>query len=143
MPSKPAFTPCDSSSPASTGGAVFTGDAREDAVVNRAIAEPLKALQIEAWLDQNEFRGGDARDQEFKKQIRECPLFVPVISANTPSRPEGDFRMEWNPARDRSPLSAPANHRRHKVIDVAHAMPGQVAGKDTTECLDRYRGVVK
>src|SRR5207248_8088460 len=41
-------------------------------------------------------RGGDAWDASIRRQIKECALFVPVISANTQAREEGYFRREWN-----------------------------------------------
>jgi hypothetical protein len=33
-----------------------------------------------------------------QKKIRECTLFLPVISAQTQQRTEGYFRREWKPA---------------------------------------------
>src|SRR6202012_4640605 len=66
----------------------------------------LRAAGIEVWLDQSELRGGDAWDFKIRKQIRDCWLFVPVISGNTASRLEGYFRLEWKLAVDRSHLMA-------------------------------------
>ena len=39
---------------------------------------------------------GDAWDSQIKKQIHDCVLFVPLISAHTNARLEGYFRREWN-----------------------------------------------
>ena len=47
------------------------------------------------WFDQNELRGGDSWDAKIRKQIRDCALFLPVISACTQDRSEGYFRREW------------------------------------------------
>jgi len=58
------------------------------------------------WFDQSELRSGDAWDLSIRKQIRECTLFVPVISASTQAREEGYFRLEWKLAIDRSYLMA-------------------------------------
>jgi TolB-like protein/tetratricopeptide (TPR) repeat protein len=58
------------------------------------------------WFDQSELRSGDAWDLSIRKQIRECALFVPVISAGTQAREEGYFRLEWKLAIDRSHLMA-------------------------------------
>jgi hypothetical protein len=41
------------------------------------------------WFDQSELRGGNARDQKIRKQIKDCALFVPVISANKPASGKG------------------------------------------------------
>ncbi|MEI6106259.1 MAG: TIR domain-containing protein, partial [Opitutae bacterium] len=88
------------------GKAVFLSYASQDAEAARRICEALRAAGLEVWFDQSELRGGDAWDAKIRKQIKECALFVPVISANTNSRPEGYFRLEWKLAVDRSHLLA-------------------------------------
>src|SRR6185312_3177191 len=70
------------------------------------ICEALRAAGVEVWFDQSELRGGDAWDHKIRRQIKECALFVPIISAATNSRPEGYFRLEWKLAVDRSHLLA-------------------------------------
>lgn len=75
--------------------AVFLSYAREDASAVKLIAEALRAVGVEVWFDANELRGGDAWDAVINKQIRECTLFLPVISAQTELRHEGYFRREW------------------------------------------------
>ncbi|MEO5691538.1 MAG: TIR domain-containing protein [Usitatibacter sp.] len=82
--------------------AVFLSYASQDAEAAKRLCEALKAAGIEAWFDQSELRGGDAWDQKIRRQIRDCALFIPVISANTASRPEGYFRLEWNLADQRT-----------------------------------------
>ena len=62
----------------------------------------MRASGIEVWLDESELQGGDAWDQKIRNQIRECALFVPVISATTNGRREGYFRREWKLAVDRT-----------------------------------------
>lgn len=75
--------------------AVFISYASQDAEAARRIAEALRAAGVEVWFDQNELRGGDAWDQKIRKQIKECTLFIPVISRMTQERLEGYFRREW------------------------------------------------
>jgi TolB-like protein/Flp pilus assembly protein TadD len=82
--------------------AVFLSYARDDAEAARRMADALRAFGIEVWFDQNELRGGDAWDAKIKKQIRECTLFVAVISATTQARGEGYFRREWKLAVERT-----------------------------------------
>src|SRR5258706_16450406 len=89
-----------------TSRAVFLSYASQDAVAARSICEALRVAGVEVWFDQSELRGGDAWDQKIRKQIKECALFVPVISANTQARAEGYFRLEWKLAADRSHLIA-------------------------------------
>ena len=85
--------------------AIFLSYASEDAEAAARICEALRATGVEVWFDQSELRGGDAWDQKIHQQIRDCALFIPIISANTASRPEGYFRLEWDLA----------DHRTHKV----------------------------
>jgi tetratricopeptide (TPR) repeat protein len=86
--------------------AVFLSYASQDAEAARRICDALRAAGVEVWFDQAELRGGDAWDAKIRKQIRECALFVPIISANTQARLEGYFRLEWKLAEDRSHLIA-------------------------------------
>jgi len=83
-------------------GAVFFSYAREDGEAARRIAEALRGFGVEVWFDVSELRGGDAWDAKIKKQIRECALFIPIISAATQAREEGYFRREWKLAVDRT-----------------------------------------
>jgi adenylate cyclase len=89
-----------------TIGAVFLSYATQDAEAARRICEALRAAGIQVWFDQSELRGGDAWDQKIRQQVRDCSLFVPVISANTASRPEGYFRLEWDLADRRTHMIA-------------------------------------
>lgn len=89
-----------------SGKAVFLSYASQDAAAARKICDALRAAGVEVWFDQSELRGGDAWDQKIKQQIKECALFVPVISAHTEARGEGYFRLEWKLAADRSHLMA-------------------------------------
>lgn len=114
--------------------AIFLSYARENAPEVQRIAEALRAAGLEVWFDQNELRGGDAWDRKIRQQIKECSLFVPVISAVTQARAEGYFRLEWKLAVDRSHLMAE---------DKAFLLP--VIIDDTTEAAarvpDRFREV--
>ena len=68
--------------PETTGKAVFSSYAHEDAVVVQRIAEALRAGGVEVWFDQSELVGGDAWDRKIRQQLKECALFVPVITAS-------------------------------------------------------------
>lgn len=114
--------------------AVFLSYAREDAEAARRIGDALRGFGIEVWLDQSELRGGDAWDANIKKQIRECALFVPIISARCEARHEGYFRREWNLAVDRT-------------LDMAHDAPFLLpividdTPDSTARVPDRFRAV--
>lgn len=85
-------------------GAVFLSYAREDSAAALRIATALRVAGIAAWFDQSELRGGDAWDEKIRRQIKECALFLPIISANTQQRAEGYFRLEWRLADQRTHL---------------------------------------
>src|SRR5271156_1236733 len=86
--------------------AVFLSYASQDSDAARRICEALRAVGIEVWFDQSELRGGDVWDQKIRREIRDCALFVPIISANTASRREGYFRLEWGLAEQRAQMIA-------------------------------------
>ena len=89
-----------------TARAIFLSYASQDAVVAGRIGDALRAAGLEVWFDQSELRGGDVWDQLIRRRIRECALFVPVISAHTQSRLEGYFRLEWKLGVERTHLMA-------------------------------------
>jgi TolB-like protein len=102
-------------------GAVFLSYASQDAKIARRLSEALTSAGIEVWFDQSELRGGDAWDQKIRRQIKDCSLFVPVISASTEARSEGYFRREWRLAVERT----------HDMADhVTFLLPLAVAGLD-------------
>ena len=86
--------------------AVFLSYAREDASAARRIADALRAFGVEVWFDLSELRGGDAWDQKIRRQIKECALFIPIISSQSEQRGEGYFRLEWKLAVERTHLLA-------------------------------------
>ncbi|MBV8909690.1 MAG: toll/interleukin-1 receptor domain-containing protein, partial [Gammaproteobacteria bacterium] len=96
-------------------GAAFLSYASQDAAAAKHICEALRANGIEVWFDQSELRGGDAWDRKIRDQIRDCRLFIPVISANTERRDEGYFRREWALAADRTRDMA---HKRTFLVPV-------------------------
>ena len=114
--------------------AVFLSYASQDAAAARKICDALRAAGVEVWFDQSELRGGDAWDAKIRRQIKECALFVPVISANTNARAEGYFRLEWKLAVDRSHLMADDAHFLFPVVidDTPDA---------TARVPDRFRDV--
>jgi TolB-like protein len=86
--------------------AVFLSYASQDAEAAERVLEALRSKGIEVWFDRSELRGGDAWDQNIRRQIKDCALFVPIISKSTQARREGYFRFEWKLADDRTQLMA-------------------------------------
>ena len=106
--------------------AIFLSYASQDEEIAARIATALRAAGLDVWFDKNELRGGDAWDAAIRKRIKDCLLFVPIISKHTEARSEGYFRLEWKLAVDRSHLMAD---------DQTFLMP--VAIDDTSEALAR------
>ena len=116
-------------------GAVFLSYASQDTAAAQRICEVLRAAGIDVWFDQSELRGGDLWDQKIRRQIRDCALFIPVVSANTASRHEGYFRLEWDLADQRSHMMA--RDRAFIVPVCLDATPG--AGTDVPESFHRVQ----
>jgi class 3 adenylate cyclase/tetratricopeptide (TPR) repeat protein len=83
--------------------AVFLSYASQDAEAAKRICESLRAVGVEVWFDADGgLEHGDEWDAKIRRQIKECVLFIPVISANTQARHEGYFRIEWDLAAERA-----------------------------------------
>lgn len=83
--------------------AVFLSYASQDAEPARRICEALRAAGVEVWFDADGgLEHGDEWDAKIRRQIKECVLFLPIISANTQARLEGYFRIEWELAAQRA-----------------------------------------
>lgn len=92
--------------PEMKSGSIFLSYASQDAAAVRLLRDALDDAGLDVWFDQRHLEGGDDFDQQIKRNIRACSLFVPVISANTQARHEGYFRLEWSLAAERAKLIA-------------------------------------
>jgi TolB-like protein len=115
--------------------AVFLSYASQDAEPAQKICEALRAAGIQVFLDQSELRGGDAWDQKIRREIHDCALFIPVISAHTASRHEGYFRLEWDLADQRTHMIA---RSRAFVVPVCLDATTEVAA-DVPESFQRVQ----
>ena len=115
--------------------AVFLSYASQDAEAARRICETLRASGIEVWFDvEGGLEHGDEWDAKSRRQIKECVLFIPVISANTQARHEGYFRIEWDLAAERA---------RGIASGVAFILPVVIDDTRDADALvpDRFRAV--
>ncbi|HEY0864387.1 MAG TPA: tetratricopeptide repeat protein [Lacunisphaera sp.] len=86
-----------------TSKAVFLSYASQDAEAAKRICDALRAAGVEVWFDaEGGLEHGDEWDAKIRRQIKECVLFIAVISANTQAREEGYFRIEWELAAQRA-----------------------------------------
>ncbi len=117
------------------GKAVFLSYASQDAEAAKRIADALRAAGVEVWFDaEGGLEHGDEWDAKIRRQIKECVLFLPVISANTQAREEGYFRIEWELAAQRALGIASG---------VAFILPVVIDGTREPDALvpDRFRSV--
>jgi hypothetical protein len=100
-----------------------------------ASADTLRGAGVEVWFDaEGGLEHGDAWDAKIRRQIKECVLFIPLISANTQAREEGYFRIEWELAAQRALGIA---------TGVAFILPVLIDGTKEAGALvpDRFRTV--
>ena len=119
----------------SAQGAVFLSYASQDAESARRICEALRSGGAGVWFDQEGgLEHGDEWDAKIRRQIKECVLFIPVISAHTQARHEGYFRIEWDLAAERAQAIAQG---------VPFILPVVVDGTPEPDALvpDRFRRV--
>jgi TolB-like protein/cytochrome c-type biogenesis protein CcmH/NrfG len=136
--------------------AVFLSYASQDSEVARQIGEALRSAGVEIWLDQDALAGGEAWDAKIRQQIRECVLFVPLISAASQARREGYFRLEWHLAEQRSllmvkgqafivPVTIDGTSERDALVPEAFLAVQwmRLGGEDSLRLLvDRLRGLL-
>jgi TIR domain len=129
-----------------TSRAIFLSYASQDTIVAGRIGDALRDAGREVWFDQSELRGGDAWDQLIRRRIRECALFVAVVSAHTQTRLEGYFRLEWRLAVERTHLMADGKaFLLPIVIDAIDERQAARASCDTTTLSwqkDTYLAIV-
>jgi TolB-like protein len=137
--------------------AVFLSYASQDAAAAHRLAEGLRAGGVEVWLDTTGLRGGDAWDRQIKQQIRDCALFLPIISVTTQERDEGYFRREWRQAVDRThDMAGRATFLIPVVIDDTDDREAEVPdefrcvqwtrlrnGETSTAFVERVRGLLQ
>jgi TolB-like protein/Tfp pilus assembly protein PilF len=115
--------------------AVFLSYASQDREAAQKICEALGAAGVEVFLDQSELRGGDVWDHKIRREIHDCALFIPLISASTASRQEGYFRLEWDLADQRTHMMA-----RNRVFIVPVCLDATPdTGADVPESFQRVQ----
>ena len=90
-------------------GAVFLSYAHEDHTVAKVIRDQLEANDIDTWMDDREFKGGEEFEPVIRENIKHASFFVAIISRSLDRLlPEGRFVLkEWKWAED-------ASEARHK-----------------------------
>jgi len=77
-------------------GAVFLSYASEDRAAVQKIRTALEAAGVDVFFDRDALHVGDDWEAKLRRGIRQCSLFVPVISRQTLNPERRFFRVEWN-----------------------------------------------
>lgn len=74
---------------------IFLSYAKEDVTVVRKIAEQLRDLGADVWLDENKLEWSELFESIIQEKITKAKRFVPVISKTTLKEGRRFFRREW------------------------------------------------
>jgi hypothetical protein len=88
-------------------GAVFLSYASEDWKAAEKLKKLLEAEGMEVFFDKDRLEGGDEWEKKIRRNIRQCSLFVPLISRNALTRERRYFRVEWNDAIEIEKMTPP------------------------------------
>jgi hypothetical protein len=83
-------------------GAIFVSYAKEDLEAVQRLTKSFERAGLQIWFDKDRLEAGDQYDQKIRRNVKNCSLFLPVISRNTERRLEGYFRREWRLAEERA-----------------------------------------
>jgi len=87
-------------------GAVFLSYASEDKVSAEKIKNALEAAGVDVFFDRDDLQLGNDWEAKLRRSIRQCSLFVPVISRRTLAPGRRFFRVEWNLAIDEAQMAS-------------------------------------
>jgi hypothetical protein len=102
----PAYAAAQPPPPPSSDKFIFVSYVGEDRAAAVAVVEALERANLSVWFDKNRGPGlglehGTDYDFEINKKIRECTLFVLLLSRNTLKQEVSYFRNEWRWASQR------------------------------------------
>jgi len=87
-------------------GAVFLSYASEDKVPAEGIKNALETAGVDVFFDRKDLQLGNDWEARLRRGIRECSLFVPVISRQTLAPGRRFFRIEWNLAVEEAKMAS-------------------------------------
>ena len=74
---------------------IFISYAKEDVDIVRNIAERLRNLGADVWLDENKLEWSDMYESIIEEKITKAKRFIPIISQTTTKPGRRFFRREW------------------------------------------------
>ena len=89
-------------------GCIFISYASEDRDAALKVKRSLENLSLPVWLDKFKLDSGTAYDERIEHNIRNCSLFLPILSRRTvQATGPRYFRKEWNIAVDQALRCSP------------------------------------
>jgi len=92
----PAATPAVSSEPEMEAGAVFVSYASEDREAAERIKSALEDEGVDVFFDREQLEPGNDWETKLMRSIRQCSLFLAVLSHQTLTPQRRFFRLEWD-----------------------------------------------
>ena len=90
--------------------------AREDQKFAEAICNALTVRTLKVWLDKTELQYGSEFKPEIKDAIRQCSVFVPILSRAALSQPKRFLFREWDEGLDNAKEWIPGSRFIQPVI---------------------------
>jgi len=87
-------------------GAVFLSYASENRPAAEKIKNALEAAGVDVFFDKEDLKAGDLWEAKLQRKIRDCSLFVPIISRQTLTPGRRFFRAEWNLALEEAQMAS-------------------------------------
>jgi hypothetical protein len=106
LPSTDALLIHDSGLQKANTGAVFLSYASEDKVSAEKIKVALETAGVDVFFDRDDLQLGNDWEGKLRRSIRQCSLFVPLISRRTQVPGRRFFRVEWNLAVDEAQMAS-------------------------------------
>jgi hypothetical protein len=84
-------------------GSIFVSYSSMDRPAVETLCNALEEAKLDAWFDRQQLQAGDDWERKIRQNIRNCSLFMPVISQSVIQRATGreNFRDEWGWAIER------------------------------------------
>jgi hypothetical protein len=106
LPAAASESVSTSTVPSTQAGAVFVSYASEDKSAAEKIKDALERAGVDVFFDRDDLQSGNDWEAKLRRSIRQCSLFVPVISQTTLVRDRRFFRLEWNLAVDEAMMAS-------------------------------------
>ncbi len=103
---KPSASPRLNATVQATMGAVFLSYASEDTAIVEKLKDALEAAGVDVFFDRDDLQSGNDWEEKLRRNIRQCSLFVPVISQQTLAPGRRFFRIEWNLAVEEAQMAS-------------------------------------